>query len=249
TRGRDEAPYVYSNFITSLDGRIATGGNGRATHTVPAAITNPRDWRLYQELAGQADILITSGRFYRQSSIGEAQDLLPVGSQPAFADIRRWRIEQGLQPQPDIAIMSGSLDIPLDTLQPYRKRRLIVVTGSGADENRVNALQDNGIEVFRAGPDRQADGGMMIQQLAAAGYRSLYAIAGPAVFGTLLQARVVNRLYLTFACRLLGGHEFDTLTRCEPLVPAQGMQLGSLYHDPHAQAGAGQLFAVFEPGA
>jgi hypothetical protein len=66
------------------------------------------------------------------------------------------------------------------------------------------------------------------------------------VFGTLLQARVVDRLYLTCACTLLGGYVFDTLTRCEPLVPAEGMQLASLYHDPHAPAGAGQLFALFE---
>jgi len=248
-RGQDDGPYVYSNFITSLDGRIAVGTSGRATHTVPAAITNPRDWRLYQELAGQAEILITSGRFFRQSSVGEAQDILPVGNQPAFADIRSWRIEQGLQTQPDIAIMSGSLDIPLDALQPYRNRRLIVVTGAGADKKKVQDLQDHGIEVVHAGAGRQVDGRLMVELLAADGYRSIYAIAGPAVFGTLLQARVVDRLYLTFACTLLGGYVFDTLTRGEPLVPAQGMRLGSLYHDLHAPAGAGgQLFAMFESG-
>lgn len=247
-RGQRGLPCVYSNFITSLDGRIAVGESGHTTHTVPAAITNPRDWRLYQELAGQADILITSGRFYRQSSIGEAQDILPVGSQPAFADIRRWRIEQGLQAQPDIAIMSGSLDIPLDALQPYRERRLIVVTGAGASGNKVQTLQDHGIEIIRAGAGRRVDGRLMVEHLVASGYRSLYAIAGPAVFGTLLQARVVDRLYLTLACTLLGGYVFDTLTRGEPLVPPQGMRLGSLYHDPLAPAGAGQLFAMFEAG-
>lgn len=248
TLGHNNAPYVYSNFITSLDGRIAMGESGRTTHTVPEAITNARDWRLYQELAGQADILITSGRFYRQSSVGEAQDILPVGGQAEFADIRRWRCEQGLREQPDIAIMSGSLDIPLDTLQPYRNRRVIVVTGAGADQRKVHKLLDNDIEVLRAGAGRRVDGRQMIEQLAAAGYRSIYAIAGPAVFGTLLHARAINRLYLTFACTLLGGYVFDTLTRGEPLVPAYGMRLSGLYHDSHAPAGAGQLFAMFEPG-
>lgn len=247
TCGNADRPFVYSNFITSLDGRIALGESGRTTHTVPTAITNPRDWRLYQELAGQADLLITSGRFFRQSSIGEAQDILPVGGQPAFADIRRWRIKQGLRAQPDIAIMSASLDIPLAALQPYRSRRLIVVTGAGADRDKARLLEDNGIEVMHAGPGLQVEGRQMIEQLGATGYRSLYAVAGPAVFGTLLHARVVNRLYLTFACKLLGGYVFDTLTRGEPLVPAQGMQLRSLYHDSFAPAGAGQLFAMFEP--
>jgi riboflavin biosynthesis pyrimidine reductase len=247
TRGNSEAPFVYSNFISSLDGRIALGESGRSTHTVPAAITNPRDWRLYQELAGQADILITSGRFFRQSSAGEAQDILPVDGQPAFADIRRWRIEQGLRAQPDIAIMSASLDIPLAALEPYRNRRLIVVTGADADTDKVRKLSDSGIDVMHAGPGRQVDGRLMVDRLAANGYRSLYAIAGPAVFGTLLHARVVNRLYLTFACTLLGGYVFDTLTRGEALVPAQGMRLHSLYQDIHAPADAGQLFAMFEP--
>lgn len=247
-RGRDGVPYVYSNFITSLDGRIAVGESGRTTHTVPSAITNPRDWRLYQELAGQADILITSGRFYRQSSAGEAQDVLPVGNQPAFADIRNWRIEQGLKAQPDIAIMSGSLEIPLGALKNYRSRRLIAVTGEEADEGKVQTLLDQGVEVVHAGAGRQVDGRLMAERLAEAGYRSLYAIAGPAVFGTLLKASVVDRLYLTFACTLLGGYVFDTLTRGEPLVPPQGMRLGSLYHDVHAPPGAGQLFAMFERG-
>jgi riboflavin biosynthesis pyrimidine reductase len=144
--------------------------------------------------------------------------------------------------------MSGSLDIPLDALQPYRNRRLIVVTGADADNEKVQTLMEYGVEVIHAGAGRQVDGRLMVEQLATAGYRSLYAIAGSAVFATLLHARVVNRLYLTFACTLLGGYVFDTLTRGEPLVPALGMQLSSLYHDIHAPAGAGQLFAMFEPG-
>ena len=113
-----DKPYVYSNFITSLDGRISLGNDDSTTHTVPAATVNPRDWRLYQELAGQADLLITSGRYFRQSLAGEAQDQLPVGNQAEFADIREWRLTQGLPPQPDIAILSSSLDIPIAALEP-----------------------------------------------------------------------------------------------------------------------------------
>jgi len=46
---------------------------------------------------------------------------------------------------------------------------------------------------------------------------------------------------------LLGGEVFDTLTRGPQLAPARGMSLISLYHDPYAPAGAGQLLGVFEP--
>ena len=247
TRGRPNRPFVYSNFITTLDGRIAIGTSDRTTHTIPAATGNPRDWRLYQELAGQADLLITSGRFYRQSIIGEAQDILPVDRQPVFADIHNWRTDHGLRDQPDIAILSGSLDIPLTALAPYRERRILVFTGEAADQARLEILQGQGIEVIRAGTGTQVDGNRMISELAARDYRSIYAIAGPAVFHTLLQARIVDRLYLTITQQLLGGDVFDTLTRGPLLAPVQGMQLVNLYHDPHAPANAGQLFGIFEP--
>jgi len=247
TRGQADRPFVYSNFITSLDGRIAIGTSDHATHTVPSSIGNPRDWRLYQELAGQADLLITSGRFYRQSIMGEAQDILPVDNKPAFADISEWRRKQGLRSQPDIAIISGSLDIPLPALEGYRDRRILVITGAEADRKKVKDLQHHGIEVIHAGNGKQVDGRLMIPELATRGYRSIYAIAGPAVFYTLLKARVVDRLYLTIAQQLLGGDVIDTLTSGPLLAPAQGMQLVQLYHDAHAPANAGQLLGCFEP--
>ena len=246
-KGQPGTPFVYSNFITSLDGRIALGSSDSSTHTVPAATINPRDWRLYQELAGQADLLVTSGRYFRQCLTGEAQDQLPVGQQAEFGDIREWRLAQGLGEQPDIAILSGSLDIPLAALEPYRQRRILVITGEASDQTRVDALQASGIEVLRAGSSTVVDGSRMITQLAALGYRSIYAIAGPEVFYTLLGAKLINRLYLTVAQQLLGGEDFDTLTRGPLLTPAQGMSLVSLHHDPYAPAQAGQLFAVFEP--
>ena len=246
-RGSPGRPFIYSNFITSLDGRIAITADGRDTHVVPGAVANRRDWRLYQELAGQADLLITSGRFLRQGIIGEAQDNLPVGLEEEYADIRDWRIEQGLSAQPDIAVLSASLDIPLEALTPYKQRKIKIITGEQADPQRVAALRDNNIEVILAGPGKQVDGRAMISALAKHNYQSIYSIAGPAVFHTLLATGAVDRLYITIAYQLLGGHVFDPLTRGPLLNPARGMQLVQLYHDPHSPEGAGQMFCVFEP--
>ena len=246
-KGHPGKPFVYSNFITSLDGRIAIASKASVTHVVPTATANPRDWRLYQELAGQADLLVTSGRYFRQSQLGEAQDELPLGRQQAYDDIREWRSSRGLAPQPDIAIMSSSLDIPLATLAPYRTRRIYVVTGEAADPGRVAALQDNGIVVLRAGSGVKVNGGRMLDELARHGHRSIYAIAGPAVFHTLLKSGSVDRLYLTITQQILSGDSYDTLTRGELLEPAQGMRLVGLCHDPHAPIETGQLLCVFEP--
>ncbi len=246
-RKADDRPYVYANFVTSLDGRVAVPVDGHATRQVPPAIANERDWRLYQELAGQADMLLTSGRFYRQSAQGEAQARLPVGDEPGFADIRAWRTAQGMKPQPDVGILSGSLDIPVASLEPYRSRDIYVFTGSDCDTARRAVLEQAGINVVTAGDHHHADGTQIIDNLALAGYRSIYAIAGPAVLHTLLSTGVVDRLYLTIACSILGGTEFNTLVEGDPLLPPAGMQAVGLHHDPHAPAG-GQLFGIFESG-
>jgi riboflavin biosynthesis pyrimidine reductase len=240
-------PFVYSNFISSLDGRIALTQEGRSTYQVPPAITNSRDWRLYQELAGQADILVTSGRYFRQSEIEEAQDRLPVSGHPDFSDIREWRGRQGLELQPDIAILSRSLDIPQASLEPYRNRRITVFTGRQAEADRMARLREQDVEVIAAGDNETVDGVELIAILAGMGYANIYAIAGPDVLHTLLKAKVLNRLYLTTTHQLLAGEQFDTLTRGSGFDPALAMQLVSLYLDRDAPSGASQWFSVFEP--
>ena len=239
-------PFVYSNFITTLDGRIAVPAPGRASHEVPKAAANPHDWRLYQELAGQADLLITSGRFLRQLAVGEAQDHLPVSQSEEFSDILEWRRQQGLQDQPDLAILSTNLDIPVNSLDRYRERRLIIITGSRAPEERIRQLTDLGVEVIVAGTGRHAGGEELVAALADRGYRSIYSVSGPGVFRTLVAANILNRLYLTITHQLLAGDTFDTIIQGAGLTPAHGMRLLNLYHDPYAPVGASQWFCVFE---
>lgn len=239
-------PFVYANFVSSLDGRIGIARPHRETHAVPEAIANPRDWRLYQELGARADILITSARYYRQFARGEAQDTLPVGAGEAFADLRAWRIGQGLEPQPDVAIVSASLDIPAEAIAAYRERRLHLFTGPDADPARVAALEALGVSVHFAGEGRSVSGDAMVRRLGELGYRSAYAIAGSSVFYTLVHDGALDRLYLTLAHRLLGGEDFDTLTWGSELVPPQSLVLRSLYYDGHAPEGCGQLLAAYD---
>ena len=124
---------IYTNFIASLDGRIALYDAASGDYGVPEAIANKRDWRLYQELAAQADVLLVSGRYFRQLAKGTAQDLLPLGLEPEYADLHGWRRQQQLSPQPDLFVLSNTLDIPTEALERFRGRRLIVLTGRQGD--------------------------------------------------------------------------------------------------------------------
>ncbi|MGB5406022.1 MAG: dihydrofolate reductase family protein, partial [Thiogranum sp.] len=181
-----ESPFIYSNFISSLDGRIALPGPGRNSHQVPPAIANSRDWRLFQELATQADLLITSARYFRQSEDQEAQAELPVGASAEFDDLRAWRIEQGLSPQPDIAIFSASLDIPVSAINRYHERNVFLITGATADSGKLGQITAaSHARVIHCGHNGHIDASLLRIRLKELGYQRVYAIAGPAVLHTL----------------------------------------------------------------
>ena len=233
---------IYANYIASVDGRIALRDPVSGEFTVPAAIANDRDWRLYQELAAQADVMIVSARYMRQLAKGTAQDLLPVGEGDAYRDLREWRAAEGLASQPDVLIVSQSLDIPVPALARFTDRRIIVATSEDAGASALDALRQQGIEVVTAGRQR-VEGMALRQALAARGYRSAYMIAGPAVHRMLLAAGAIDRLFLTTRHRLLGGKDFSTIVGDGLPAPVR-LTLNAMYLDVEG----GQHFADYRLG-
>lgn len=239
---------VYTNFAMSLDGRIALPDPKHGVYRIPRAVANARDWRLFQELAAQADLLLTSGRYFRDLAGGQAQSSVPISNDPEHNDLLRWRAVHGLSQQPAVGILSASLDIPLPPSLRREGRTVYVFTGAAADKGRVRMLEQQGAEVHYTGNGNRVDGRALMHALKRLGFHSVYSIAGPEVLHTLLAAGAVDRLYLTFTHLLLGGNEFGTLVTGPRLIPPATTRLASLYLDPYAPPGAGQSLAVFERG-
>lgn len=237
--------FVYSNFIVSLDGRIAAAPPGERRQRVPATTANPRDWRLYQELAGHADVLITSGRYLRDLEAGRAQDVLPVSRDHVFADIRQWRQKQGFKPQPDVAVVSGSLDFSVPQSLFAEGRRVTVFTVKSAPAERVAAREREGARVIAVG-ERNVDGGLLCDRLAEANYRRVYSVTGGRVLHTLLAAGRLNTLFLTTVHRLIAGEPFTSLLPGEMLPSPASFRLSSLHYDAAALGGVGQTFARYD---
>ncbi len=256
--------FIYANYITSLDGRIALYDEDLGEYAVPKSIANGRDWRLYQELAGQADIMLTSARYFRQLEKGKAQDLLPVGSGEKYVDIKRWRKKQGLKAQPDVMILSNSLDIPLAALEKVQDRKVIVCTGS-TDQAKIGSLEQAGVQVIRvmssmvetsrdpsASPrgyslasqftlSLRVTGKFVRQTLIDLKYRSAYLIAGPEVHATLLKNDCINELFLSTYFALVGGKKISTLLDAD-LPQAKTLKLLSSYLDTQEN----QMFQRFQ---
>lgn len=260
-----EVPFVYGNFITSLDGRIAladgdeealrhsgtqsgpiSGSVATPANTgVPDAIANPRDWRLFQELAVRADVLLVSGSYLRRRAAGSAQEVLAIEDSPETSDLRSWRGENGLSARPDVAALSRSLDFPVPPELVDKGRRFWVLTTDAASPEREASLVSLGAEVVRL-PGGRLEGRGVIRALAERGCRRIYNAAGPSIHHLLLTADRPDRIYLTLAPRIVGGHDFFSLVSGAELTPPARFRLRSLHLDPEALSGDGQLFASYE---
>lgn len=241
-------PLVYTNFVSSLDGRIALPGPTESGMVAPKQVTNSRDWRLFQELAVQADVVISSGRYLRDYAGGHTQEILQVYDDPQFADLARWRVQQGLAPQPDIAVISASLDFPIPAALLAGGRRVLIFTTEQADRGRVRQLEKSAGQVIAVGQASVA-GDRLVQALAGLGYQVIYSAAGPKVLHLLLAAGVLDRLYLTLANRLLGGQPFASFVEGPLLAPPVDMHLHTACFDAAGLDGLGQLFLSYQRAA
>jgi riboflavin biosynthesis pyrimidine reductase len=242
--GKGES-FVYCNFITSLDGRIAVQHATKKRMVVPERIANPRDWRLVQELTVQADILITSGRYLRGYAEGHVQQILGIYEEPSFIDLKEWRLTRDLSPEPDLAVVSASLDFPIPEELAQEERSVVVITSRSADPDRVKNIESKFGTVVFAGRER-VEGGPLIERLSEMGYRFICSATGPKVQHMLLSADVLDRQYLTIASRILGGDPFSSIVEGPLLDPALDFRLRTLYYDPYGLDGSGQLFASYD---
>lgn len=193
----------------------------------------------------QADIIITSGRYLRDYAEGKAQEILRVHDDPAFADINEWRAQQGLPPQPDLAVISGSLDFPIPETLTSNNRKVFIFTTAQSEAAKRAELEAQAGQVFIAG-EVSVNGRILINQLHELGYHIIFSGTGPKVHHLLLEAQVLDRLYLTFANRLLGTEPFSTIVEGKLLQPAVNMTLNTLYYDEAGLDGLGQLFASYD---
>ncbi|MDD2769087.1 MAG: dihydrofolate reductase family protein [Methylococcus sp.] len=243
--GHAGKPFVYANFLTSLDGRIALEDASGQTY-LPKSLTTPDDFRLFLELEAQADCLITHGGYLRSLQEQRLGNILQIGLEERSRDLAAWRVAQGLKPQPDIVVASASLDFPMPASIREHGQRCLIATGKNAYPSQVSYWESQGYEVLFTGDGAMADGGALVDRLDALGYRSIYLIAGPHMLDTMVRNGRLCRLFQTITHQLLGGEGFRTLVPGPALGPHGHLKMRSLYYDPTAPLDTGQWFAQFE---
>ncbi|QSA97188.1 dihydrofolate reductase family protein [Methylococcus sp. EFPC2] len=244
--GTAEQPFVYANFLSSLDGRIALEDPLSGQTWLPRSLTTPDDFRLFLELQAQADCLITHGGYLRSLAEGRLGNILQVGLRPGTEDLAEWRVAQGLSPHPAIVVASASLDFPMPHSIREHGQTCLIATGAQADPDRVAYWRSQGYEVIESGPRTLVEGAPLVQELGARGYRSIYLIAGPHMLDAMIRDGKLDRLFQTITHQLMGGTAFRTLTPGAELGLFGHLKMRSLYYDPTSPADTGQWFAQFD---
>ena len=246
-RGVPGRPFVYANFLSSLDGRIALEDETGVPY-LPKSLTTEDDFRLFLELHAQADCLVTHGGYLRALQDGRLGNILQVGVHELGLDLPNWRQANGLDPQPAIVVASASLDFPIPESVKASGQRLMIATGQEANLDRVNDWEKQGYEVIRAGAGQEVNGGVLSQCLSERGFNTLYLIAGPLMLETMVREAQLAVLFQTISHQLLGGEAFRSMLPGPALGELGQVRMSSLYYDVDAGRGVGQWFAQFALG-
>ena len=246
-RGAPGRPFVYANFLSSLDGRIALEDETGIPY-LPKSLTTEDDFRLFLELHAQADCLVTHGGYLRALQQGRLGNILQVGVHELGFDLPAWRLAHGLDPQPAIVVASASLDFPIPESVKASGQRLMIATGQEADVDRVNDWEKMGYEVIRAGAGQEVNGGVLSRCLSERGFNTLYLIAGPLMLETMVREGQLAVLFQTISHQLLGGEAFRSMVPGPTLGNLGRVRMSSLYYDVDAGSGVGQWFARFALG-
>jgi riboflavin biosynthesis pyrimidine reductase len=229
---------IIANYVTDINDVIARKDESGEFQVATELKNNP-DWRLFQELTAQADIIITgAGYLKRFAAKGEGAenviDQFSSGGQ--FENLGNWRLEQGFKKRnPDIAIVSRSLDFDIPKAVFGDGRRVIVFTTyEGTISPKAKEFKNMGVFVIGSGVDG-VDGKIMADFLASGKVGEKYNVVkmttGPRVLKILLDANVLDELYITQVQREIeaDAKDIQTVLRGTKISDLPGFKVSELY--------------------
>jgi riboflavin biosynthesis pyrimidine reductase len=177
------------NFVESIDGAATVDGRS-------GGMSDAADKRRFELLRRVSDAVIVGAGTVRIEGYG------PLRVTDASA---RWRAAQGMSEHPVFVIVSRSLGLDPGSrvFTEARVRPIIVTTAS--DEGAAARARFNGVADLIAVGDEAVDLEAALDALRARGLDRLLCEGGPSLFGSLLEADLVDELCITIAPQLNSG--------------------------------------------
>jgi riboflavin biosynthesis pyrimidine reductase len=191
-------PWVYSNFVQSLDGIVSF----RGYHASGADISQSAEDRwLMDLLRADADAVLTGvNTLIDETNLRGKEKRGPVFRimEPALRDLRR-KLGRGREKN---IFVTGSGHIDLSDYRCFDGEHvdpIVVTTKAGA--SRLEQSKDNsGLEIVSAGEGGSVDLSRMVELLHRDfGIRHLLCEGGPTLYGSMSRAGLVDEKFLTIA--------------------------------------------------
>jgi riboflavin biosynthesis pyrimidine reductase len=192
-----EEPSLFANFVSSIDGVVSIPGTPRSNQLIGAGSEGDRF--VMALLRACADVVVLGSGTLRGSpgAIWTAGDAYPPTAS-AFAELRR-RLGRPAEPELAVVTASGAIDPDHRALAAGA---LVLTTERGAAmlEGRLPPSS----ELVALPGDDAVDLHAAVDLLHARGFGRILSEAGPTVFGSLLEAGLVDELFLTVSPLLAG---------------------------------------------
>lgn len=211
---QNSGPFVGINMVTSLDGKVTSGGKLR-----PGSLGGSFDRQTMNFIRSRFDAVLAGGNTVRQHPYYYGVD----------QDLALWRENRGLTAQPLTIILSrsGKLDPRTPVFQDPPRPPIILTSSFGAKSLAAEIKKQAQIEIVN-----ETIHPSEICQILQTKYQvnRLLVEGGPSVNYQFIQAKLVDELFVTLAPRLVGRTADLNLVRGEEVLPkAETATLLSVY--------------------
>lgn len=184
----DQSAWVGLCMVTSLDGAVSVDGRS-------GGLGGPADLLALSRLRGSNDVSIVGAGTVRQERYGPL-----TGGAARRADRER----RGLAPSPRLAIVtsSGRLDPELPVFGDPAERPLVLVSSS-ADPEALTALAE--VAEPQVIDETPLSPGAIVEVLVSLGLRRILCEGGPRLNQAMLEADLIDEVFLTLAPTAVGG--------------------------------------------
>jgi riboflavin biosynthesis pyrimidine reductase len=185
-------PRLYANVVASVDGVVALPTLLEPSHLIAAA--SEHDRFVLGLLRACADAILIDAGTLRGSprTRWTAEHAYPHAA-PLYAELRRQR---GRPPQPTLAVLSGS-----GRMNPQHpglgERSLVLTSEQGAAE--LGRRLPRSAAIVPIGDQSPLDPALAVDTLRAGGHELILCEGGPLLFGELVDAGLVDELFLTLS--------------------------------------------------
>ncbi|HST04541.1 MAG TPA: dihydrofolate reductase family protein [Chloroflexia bacterium] len=196
-------PYVLANLVTSLDGVVSLGIEGKAGGKEISG-SNVQDRALMGVLRAVTDAVVVGGGTLRE---GKGAPLTAESVFPPLADAyaaTREALKKEGSPLAVIVTASGDLD-PTMRLFHREQEVLVVTTGKGARHLRKEGLPSR-VKVAEAKADGEAiAAGAVLKAIAGARKCAIVLVeGGPHLLGDFLGEKLIDEQFLTLSPQIVG---------------------------------------------